>query len=278
MSSNEAAVDASERHGMPTLGFGTWKLTDRQQCVDAVTAALDAGYRHVDTAQVYDNEAAVGEGIARADVPREDVFLATKVWVSNLSPDDVIVSVEESLDRLGTDHVDLLYVHWPAGPYDPAATLGAFADLRDEGPVERIGVSNFEPGHIDRAREVLGEYPFANQVEMHPLLQQQELREYADGRDLELVAYSPLARGKVFDVPELSEIARKYGVSEAQVGLAWLREMGVTPIPKSGRADHVRENWRSLGVELDAEDLALVDSIERTHRCVHPDLAPAAWG
>jgi len=157
-------------NGIPTLGIGTWQNEDHDQCAESVRTALDHGYRHVDTAQAYRNEEAVGRGIAEADVDREDVFLATKVWTSNLAHDDVLETTEESLDRLRTDYLDLLYVHWPANEYDPEETLSAFAELRDEGAIERIGVSNFEPRHLDEARDVLGELPFANQVEFHPLL------------------------------------------------------------------------------------------------------------
>ena len=263
--------------GMPVLGFGTWQNDDPEQCAESVRTALETGYRHIDTAQIYHNEAAVGDGIAAADVPREDVFLATKVWIDNLAPEDVVATTEASLDRLGVDSVDLLYVHWPSRTYDPEATLGAFADLRDRGLVDRIGVSNFEPHHLDRALDALDGDVFANQIEVHPLLQQRELREYAADHDTELVAYSPLARGQVFDVPELTAIAEKHGVSEAQVSLAWLREKGLTAIPKATSEAHVADNWRSLALDLDDEDVARIDGIEADERQVHPGFAPDAW-
>src|SRR6056297_153512 len=211
------------RNGMPVLGLGTWENDDPAQCTESVANALDAGYRHVDTAQIYGNEAAVGEGIAESDVDRDDIFLASKVWIDELAPEDVASSTRESLDKLGVDAVDLMYVHWPAGEYEPAETLPAFAELRDDGLIERIGVSNFEPHHLDAATDALGEAPFANQVEIHPLLRQEELREYADANDVELVAYSPLARGEILDDPAIVDIAEKHGVSAAQVSLAWLR-------------------------------------------------------
>lgn len=176
MPQRQSDATVPERDGMPMLGLGTWQNEDPGQCADSVTTALNLGYRHVDTAQIYGNEAAVGDGIAAADVDREDVFLASKVWINKLD-DDVVSSTKESLRKLGTEYVDLMYVHWPAGDYDPAETLPAFAELRDEGLVDRIGVSNFEPHHVDAARDVLNDGPFANQVEMHPLLQQTELRE-----------------------------------------------------------------------------------------------------
>jgi len=267
-------VNYPRASGMPMLGIGTWQNEDPERCANAVQTALDMGYRHVDTAQAYRNEDAVGDGIAAADVDREDVFLATKVWTSKLSYDDVLASTEDSLDRLGTDYLDLLYVHWPANEYDAEDTLAAFDELYDEGKIERVGVSNFEPRHLDEARDVLDAPVFANQVELHPLLQQEDLREYADEHDIELVAYSPLARGEVFDVPELTEIAEKHGVSEAQVSLAWIREKDITAIPKATSESHIRDNWESLELSLDAEDVAKIDGIDRRNRRVDPDFAP----
>jgi len=263
--------------GMPLLGFGTWENDDPDQCAASVRTALETGYRHIDTAQIYRNEAAVGEGIAAADVPREDVFLATKVWIDDLAADHVATSAEASLDRLGVGSVDLLYVHWPSRTYDAEGTLEAFADLRDRGLIDRIGVSNFEPHHLDEALDILDGDVFANQIEIHPLLKQPELREYAADHDIELVAYSPLARGRVFDVPELSAIAEKHGVSEAQVSLAWLREKGITAIPKATSEAHVRDNWESLALELDDEDVETIDGIDERERQVHPGFAPPAW-
>jgi len=267
-------TETPTRDGMPVLGLGTWENDDPAQCTESVKTALEAGYRHVDTAQIYRNEAAVGEGIAAADVDREDVFLASKVWIDQLAPADVAESTRESLDTLGVESVDLMYVHWPAGAYDPAETLPAFAELRDEGLIDRIGVSNFEPEHLDAATDALGETPFANQVEMHPLLRQEALREYADANDLELVAYSPLARGAILNDPTIAEIAEEHGVSPAQVSLAWLREKGVTAIPKATGEAHIRDNLASLDLELDDEDVATIDAIERTDRQLNPDFGP----
>ena len=274
MSEREQLLDAPERDGMPVLGLGTWQNENSDQCAESVKTALETGYRHIDTAQAYDNEAAVGDGIEAADVNREDVFLATKVWIDSLAPDDVLETTEASLDRLGTDYVDLLYVHWPAGEYDPEETLPAFERLHENGRIDRIGVSNFEPRHLETAREVLDAPVFANQVEMHPLLPQAELREYCASADVELVAYSPLARGEVFDVPEIESVAEKHGVSEAQVSLAWLREKSVTAIPKATGTDHIEDNLSSLEVALDDEDVERLDGIDRDERQVDPDFGP----
>ncbi|MCT9095890.1 aldo/keto reductase [Haloarchaeobius sp. HME9146] len=259
---------------MPMLGLGTWQNTDPDQCAESVANALEMGYRHIDTAQAYDNEESVGEGIAQADVAREDVFLATKVWITNLAHDDVLETARESLDRLGVDYVDLLYVHWPSDTYAPEETLSAFDELYDEGLIRHVGVSNFEPEHLDDARELLDAPVFANQVECHPLLPQDELREYGEEHDVNLVAYSPLARGEVFDVPEIQDVAEKHDASAAQVSLAWLREKGVTAIPKATGDAHLRDNLQSVALDLDEEDIATIDGIDTENRVVDPDFAP----
>ena len=262
---------------LPDVGLGTWQNDDPEQCAGSVATALEMGYRHVDTAEVYGNEDAVGEGLARADVDRADVFLATKLHgeSTSLSYDGVIETAQNSLDRLGVEHVDLLYVHWPTGDYDPEETLSAFEALREDGVTERIGVSNFEPATVERALEVLDAPLFANQVEMHPLLQQEDLLAHAEEHDYHLVAYSPLSRGDVFDVPEIAEIAEKHGVSEAQVSLAWVREKGAYPIPKATGEAHIRDNFKSLELDLDPEDVDRIDAIERETR--HIDYQAAPW-
>lgn len=263
--------------GMPALGLGTWQNEDPDQCAESVRTALEMGYRHIDTAQIYGNEEAVGRGIAAADVDREDIFLATKVWIDSLEYDDVLETTAESLDRLGTDYLDLLYVHWPARTYDPEETLPALEELREDGVIERIGVSNFEPEHIETAQEVLDAPLFANQVEIHPLLQQQRLREFCDENGVELVAYSPLARGDVFGNEVLSDIADDHGVSEAQVSLAWLRQHGLTAIPKATGEGHIADNLASLELSLSESELSRIDDIDDEQRFVDPDFGPDAW-
>ena len=266
--------DAPHAKDMPMLGLGTWENTDPEQCAQSVRAALETGYRHIDTAQAYGNEDAVGDGIAAADVDRDDVFLATKVWIDNLAYDDALETTEASLDRLGVDSLDLLYVHWPSRTYDPEETLRAFDELVDDGRIDRVGVSNFEPENLETAIDVLDADVFANQVECHPFLQQTELRDASAEHDVEVVGYSPLARGDVLGDPILEEIAGKHDVSEAQVSLAWLREQGVTAIPKATSHAHVEDNWLSLGLELDDEDLERIERLDRGDRKVDPGFAP----
>jgi 2,5-diketo-D-gluconate reductase B len=265
---------APVRDGMPTLGLGTYRNDDPGECAETVRRAVEMGYRHVDTARMYGNERAVGAGLRQADVPAEDVFVATKVWYDELDYDDVMAAGRESRDRLDVDTIDLLYVHWPHDSYDPEETLSALADLREAGVIERVGVSNFEPADLDRARAALDEPPFANQVECHPLFPQADLRDYCAEHGIELVAYAPVARGAVADVPALRAVAEDHGATPFQVALAWLRESGVTAIPKATGA-HVRENYESLAVALDDADVERIDAIEERERLIDPDFG--AW-
>ncbi|WEL23390.1 aldo/keto reductase [Candidatus Nanohalovita haloferacivicina] len=260
---------------IPDLGLGTWQNTNSEECTDAVKTALNMGYKHIDTAQAYDNEEHVGKGLEEADVDRDDYFLASKVWISNLSREDVVTTTEESLEKLGVDSVDLMYIHWPSGQYDPETTFEGFQQLVEEDKIKNIGISNFTPAQVDEAMEIAGEHIIANQVEMHPLLQQEELLEKCREHDITLVAYSPLARGKVFDIPELQEIAEKHDASEAQVSLAWLMQKdGVVAIPKATSEQHIRDNFEAQELELEEEDIEKIESIDREERLVDPGFAP----
>jgi len=260
---------------VPRLGLGTYQNDDHDQCAESVRTALEVGYRNVDTAQGYENEAAVGEGIADAEVPREDVFLASKVQTDNLGYDDTLESTRESASKLGVDTVDLMYVHWPLDTYDPEATLPALDDLREEGTIDHVGLSNFRPDQLDEAGDHLDAPIFAHQVEMHPLLQQEELHEYALADDHLLVAYCPIARGTVSEVDAIREVAEKHDATPVQVSLAWLTgKENVVAIPKATGEDHIRENFEARAVDLDAEDVERIESIEREERIVEFDEAP----
>ncbi|SEH39221.1 2,5-diketo-D-gluconate reductase B [Halopenitus malekzadehii] len=260
--------------GMAMLGYGTWKLADRDTCIDAITTALETGYRHIDTARMYDNETHVGEAIANAGVDRDEVFLATKIWPDDLAYDDAIDAAYDSLDRLNTDHLDLLYVHWPARAYDPAETLDAFDRLVEEGVTDRIGVSNFTPELLADACDRTTAPIFANQFECHPLLPRQGWRDACAEHDVQPVAYAPIARQEVFEVETIVEIADAHDVSPAQVSLAWLRQHDVTAIPKAASADHIRDNWASLSCTLTEAELDAINAIETRSRKVNPEFAP----
>lgn len=245
-----------------------------EECQRAVERALSVGYRHVDTAQMYDNEGAVGDAVAASDVPREDVFLASKVHPDNLAPEDVLPTTRASLERLGVDELDLLYVHWPIREYDPEGTLDAIERAQEEGLTRAVGVSNFSP---DLLREAVGRLSVpvvANQFECHPLLQQRELRSVCAELDVTPVAYSPLLQGDADEVPALRAVADRHDATPSQVALAWLVAEGAVPIPKA-TGDHVEENWAAREVELSTADRAEIDAIEDRERLVDPD--PAPW-
>lgn len=257
---------------IPKLGLGTWQNTDPEKCVESVRMALDLGYQHIDTAQIYENEQHVGKGIEQSKKDREDIFLATKVWIDMLGKNDVKRSVKNSLDKLNTNFIDLLYVHWPADSYNAKETMQAFNQLVEEGIVENIGVSNFSPEQLEEAQKYSDVNILANQVEMHPFLQQEELLEYCQENNIYLVAYSPLARGDVIGHDVLSEIADNHGVSEAQVSLAWLQSKeNVVAIPKASSKEHIEDNFESSELKLSNSEIEKIEDIEKNERHVDPN-------
>ena len=258
----------------PRLGLGTSGMDDPDECTAAVRTAVETGYRHVDTAQMYDNETPVGRAVREADVDREEILLATKIHPDNLGYEDAKRTARESLDRLGVETVDLLYVHWPMRAYDPAESLRAMDELREAGLTRHVGLSNFTPALLDEARDHLDAPVAAHQVECHPLLPQDELRRDAREHGHALVAYCPLGRAKLSH-PVLESIAEKHDTSVPLVSLAWtLAQDAVVPIPKA-TGEHVAENWAARDLELDAEDLDRIAGIEQRRRLVDPD--DAAW-
>lgn len=262
---------------IPALGLGTWQLTG-EDCRTGVAHALDLGYRHIDTAQAYENEREVGQGLADASVDRSDIFLTTKVWRTNLAPDAVRTSTEESLRKLGTDYVDLLLIHWPVDDVPLEDTLDAMLQLRDEGKTRQIGVSNFTPSLVQQAVDhVAGEAPiFANQVEYHPFLDQRDLLMLARQHDFTLTAYSPLARGKVLNEEVIQNIAALHGKSAAQVALRWLLQQDkVTAIPKAKSAEHRAANFDVFDFELDEAEMDKISTLAAEERQVDPSFAPA---
>lgn len=245
---------------LPPVGLGTMGVEDP----GIVETALDVGYRHLDTAQIYENEAVVGDGLAASAVPREDVTLATKLWVDNLAPDDVEAGTRASLDRLGVDSVDLLYVHRPRGGYDPEGTMAALDDVLDAGLTDAVAVSNVTPAQYETAAEHLDAPLVANQVEFHPLFRQERLLDHAAEHDYTVVAYSPLAGGEVFDIPEIQDIAEKHDTTEAAVSIAWLCGYDrVVTIPKASSRTHLEANRAAADLTLDSEDIERIEGIDR---------------
>jgi len=262
---------------LPAIGLGTWQNTDSKVCSNSVATALNVGYRHIDTAQYYGNEEAVGEGIAQGDVPRDEVVVASKIHPekSGLGYDEVLQGLEVSLDRLGLEYIDILYVHWPLGNYDAAETMRAFDELRDRGLIKHVGVSNFSVDLIEESRNHLDSPLFAHQAEMHPLFPQDELVAHAQEYDYNFVAYSPLARGNVFDIPEIKDIADDRGVSAAQVSLAWIHSRdNVAAVPKASSEEHIRDNLAAIDLELSEEEIDWIDNIDQRERYVEREGAP----
>lgn len=260
---------------LPPIGLGTFDSEDSQVSPEAIVYALDYGYRHVDTAEMYGNEAVVGAGIRASSVDRDDVIVATKLGPEHLSYNDAVKHAHASTDRLGVDYIDLLYVHWPDTTYDPDETLLALDHLRETGLTREVGLCNSRPDQIETAIERLESPLFAHQVECHPLLQQRELAQLAQEHDHQLVAYSPLAKGTIPEVPELQAIARKHDASAVQVALAWLvgRE-NVVAIPKSNRESHIEENFAAQSLDLDDSDIERIEAIDRELRVVDGPGAP----
>ncbi|HWH32859.1 MAG TPA: aldo/keto reductase [Egibacteraceae bacterium] len=256
---------------VPALGYGTWEL-EGDDCLRGVAAALELGYRHLDTAQVYGNEDLVGQALADSGVAREEVFLTTKVWNSRLEPERVRSTTEDSLRRLRTDYVDLLLIHWPVRMDILPQTLEAMRGLQERGLVRHVGVSNFTPAQL---REALAHAEvFCNQVEYHPYLGQAALLEVCREQDVLLTAYSPLARGRVLEDPVLREIGEAHGKSAAQVTLRWLvQQPGVATIPKAASRRHIESNLAIFDFALSDAECARIAALERGERIVDPDWA-----
>ena len=239
---------------VPALGVGTYQLST-EQARETVETALELGYRHVDTAEYYDNERGVGAGIDRSSVDREEVFLTTKVWRSHLHEEDVRPAVEASLDRLGVEYVDLLLVHWPHPRVPVEETLAAMERLREDGLVEHIGVSNFTRDQLEAAMAVADVPIVTDQVLYHPFKDQRALQQFCADSDVALTAYSPLAQGAVVGHDELGQIGARYEKTAPQVALRWLvQQDGVVAIPRSASRDHLADNLAVFDFELtDAE-------------------------
>jgi 2,5-diketo-D-gluconate reductase B len=257
---------------VPALGFGTWEL-EGEDCYEAVRHAIDVGYRHIDTAQMYGNEDAVGRAVRDSGIDREDLFVTTKIPPRNLAADAVRSSHVESLRRLDLDHVDLLLIHWPSDEVPLGETLQAMRALREDGQTLHLGVSNFTPSLVEEALE---HAPIlANQVEYHPFLDQSHLVSQARERDLVLTAYSPLAKGRVIEDPVLTEIGEAHGRSSAQVAIRWLlQQHNVAVIPRSSSAEHREANRDVLDFELTGSEMERIAGLSRGERIIDPPFSP----
>jgi 2,5-diketo-D-gluconate reductase A len=256
----------NDGHSIPQLGFGVYKVPDAT-AADTVQVALAAGYRHIDTAALYDNETGVGQGIARSGLPREDVFVTTKVWNDRHGYDETLRAFDESLEKLGLDYVDLYLIHWPAPHQDRYVdTWRALETLRAGGRARSIGVSNFHTHHLDRLLAETDVVPAINQVELHPWLQQPAVRAYDAAHGILTEAWSPLARGRAIGNETLDAIGARYGKSAAQVVIRWHLELGNVVIPKSVTPSRIRENFDVFDFTLDRDDLAAIGALDAGER------------
>lgn len=257
---------------IPALGFGTWQLTGRG-CREAVSRALDIGYRHFDTAQGYENEIDIGRAVAASGIDRGELWLTTKIGRDELDRESIIAASERSRERLRTEYLDLLLVHWPSDVTPLAETICALGEVRDSGVTRHIGVSNFPPGMMTRALDF--ESIVCNQVEFHPFLDQDELLSVAQTYAVAIVAYCPLAHGRVMADATLQRIGARHGKSPAQVALRWLLDhSGVAAIPKAARAEHAAANFDIFDFELSPQEQAEIYKLGRGERLLDPAWAP----
>lgn len=250
---------------MPYLGLGVYLAKEGEEVENAVGWALETGYRHIDTASAYQNESGVGAAVRNSGLPREEVFVTSKVWNSDQGYESTLRAFNRSLDRLGLEYLDLYLVHWPVkGKYRD--TWRALEQLYRDGRVRAIGVSNFLRHHLEDLLGSADIVPMVNQMEFHPWLVQQPLLEYCRGKGIQYEAWSPLMQGEIVRVPEIGEIARNYGKSEAQVVLRWNLQKGVATIPKSSNPERIKANAALFDFELSPGDMAHLDGLDKSHR------------
>ena len=273
-------MNSSTQHtAIPEVGLGTFRLQG-QVVIDSVTTGLDVGYRHIDTAQIYGNEAEVGQAIAGSPVPRSELFVTTKIWIENLRRDKLIPSLKDSLRKLQLEQLDLTLIHWPS-PQDAipvAETMAALAQAKAQGLTRAIGVSNFTNAQLRQAIDTVGASEIATQqVEIHPFLQNRKVVEFARSQGIHITAYMPLAYGKVLADPVIAAIATKYGVTPAQVALSWSLQQGFSVIPSSTKRANLEANLHFQRITLSPDEMAQMATLERGERLANPDGLAPQW-
>ena len=263
---------------IPVLGLGTWQSTG-QDCIDVVSQGLKMGYEHIDTAQAYGNEKEVGQGIKQSGIARDKFFLTTKIFPDDMKfePEKLVAAAKRSLENLDTDYVDLLLLHWPDDRVPLSETIPALCELQKQGLTRNIGVSNFNIANIIEAKKYADVPIVVNQVEFHPFIKQNTLQTFLNNHHILLEAYSPLARGDVFDNEVIKEIADRHGITPAQVSLAWiLSDKNRIAIPKTSNPDHLQGNLDAINVQLSADEIEKINKLARSdgRKIKHPDYSP----
>jgi len=278
MSTKTYNLRTAGQANIPVLGLGTWQSTG-QDCIDVVSQALQIGYEHIDTAQAYGNEVEVGQGIKQSGVARDKFFLTTKIFPDDMKfePEKLVAAAKRSLKNLDTDYVDLLLLHWPDDRVPLSETIPALCELQKQGLTRNIGVSNFNIANIIEAKKYANVPIVVNQVEFHPFIKQETLQTFLNNHHILLEAYSPLARGDVFDNDIIKDIADKHGVTPAQISLAWiLSDKDRIAIPKTSNPDHLQGNLDAINVNLSANDIEQISKLATSdgRKIKHPDYSP----
>lgn len=247
---------------MPMLGIGVWQMAAGKETLDALGFAFEVGYRHVDTAKLYGNEREVGQAVRASGIPREDIFVTTKLWNTDHGFKKALAAFDRSLASLGLDYVDLYLIHWPETGLR-GDSWRALEKIYDEGKVRAIGVSNYTIRHLQEVLDAGSVVPAVNQVEFHPWLYQKDLLDYCRNKGILLEAYSPLTKGKMLKDRELGKVAKRYGRSHAQILIRWVLQHDMVVIPKSSNRKRIRENAETFDLELSGEDMSLLDSFNR---------------
>jgi len=264
---------------IPAFGLGTFRLKD-QVVIDSVKTGLELGYRLIDTAQIYGNEAEVGRAIAESGVPRDDIFITTKIWTSNYAKDKLVPSLKDSLQKLRTDHVDLTLIHWPSPKNDvPVAEfMGALMAAKAQGLTKRIGISNFNIALMEEAIAAVGAENIAtNQIELSPFLQNRKVVEFAKSQGIHITSYMTLAYGKVLKDPVIEGIAQAHRATPAQVALAWAMQLGYAVIPSSTKRENLASNLLAQQLTLSDADMAQIAALDRNERLTSPAALAPAW-
>lgn len=264
---------------VPMFGLGTYRLKD-DVVIASVRTALELGYRAIDTAQIYENEAAIGEALAITGIPREELYITTKIWVTNFSKDKLIPSLKESLEKLRVNYVDLTLLHWPSPNNDVSLkeTLHALMDAKNMGLTREIGVSNFTIDLMQQAIDIVGAENIAtNQIELSPYLQNRHVADWANTHDIHITSYMTLAYGDVLKNDVIKKIAEKHHATPAQVVLSWAMELGYSVIPSSTKRENLQSNLKASTLKLDSDDLAMISTLDRNERLANPKALAPKW-